>query len=63
MKNIKFLKNAVIINFEGFTVKLKGELEYADKKTIQTKDGNNYHTIFIDGSSYSYDNMPFSLKR
>lgn len=63
MKDIKILKNAVIVNFGGFTIKLKGKLEFIDNNHIQTREGNGYHTIYIkDDMSFIYDEMPFSLK-
>ena len=64
MKEIKFLKDGIIIVFfNGVSVKLKGKLEYADSIHVQTREGNGFHTITIHGDAYEYEDMPFSLKR
>lgn len=63
MKEIKIMKNAVIVYFyTGVSIKLPGTLEYADSTHVQTKDGNGYHTITIDGFGFSYEDMPFSMR-
>ena len=63
MKEIKIMKNAVIVYFyTGVSIKLPGTLEYADSRHVQTKDGNGYHTITIDGFDFSYEDMPFSMR-